>query len=166
MEYGKKCCTDVVRFCKYCFIRMPTTMLQLCCFSVEKQGSDLRKQFGEIWASDGFRSRDKSRNVLQLIFTASTKTMTVQKADHFATSSNHNLQWLFHYFSFAGCACRFLYGPETKDENKGQIEKSLDGKLELKLEVIFYKKNGKRAVQLWVFSDQLLFISFRSPELL
>ncbi|KAL7047400.1 hypothetical protein ACKWTF_002890 [Chironomus riparius] len=41
-----------------------------------------------------------------------------------------------------GCACRFLYGPETKDEHKGQIEKSLDGKLELKLEVIFYKKNG------------------------
>lgn len=43
----------------------------------------------------------------------------------------------------AGCACRFLYGPETKDEHKSQIEKSLDGKIELKLEVIFYKKNGK-----------------------
>lgn len=42
-----------------------------------------------------------------------------------------------------GCACRFLYGPETKDDHKSQIEKSLDGKLELKLEVIFYKKNGK-----------------------
>ncbi|KAG4073881.1 hypothetical protein HA402_014086, partial [Bradysia odoriphaga] len=41
-----------------------------------------------------------------------------------------------------GCACRFLYGPETKDDNKAQIEKSLDGKNELKLEVIFYKKNG------------------------
>ncbi|CAO1302110.1 unnamed protein product [Diamesa hyperborea] len=41
-----------------------------------------------------------------------------------------------------GCACRFLYGPETKEEHKSQIEKSLDGKLELKLEVIFYKKNG------------------------
>lgn len=41
-----------------------------------------------------------------------------------------------------GCACKFLYGPETKEENKNQIEKSLDGKLELKLEVIFYKKNG------------------------
>lgn len=44
---------------------------------------------------------------------------------------------------FAGCCCRFLYGPETKDEHKTQIEKSLDGKLELKLEVIFYKKTGK-----------------------
>ncbi|XP_031640791.1 potassium voltage-gated channel subfamily H member 8 isoform X2 [Contarinia nasturtii] len=41
-----------------------------------------------------------------------------------------------------GCACRFLYGPETKEDHKSQIEKSLDGKLELKLEVIFYKKNG------------------------
>ncbi|XP_055707350.1 potassium voltage-gated channel subfamily H member 8 isoform X2 [Phlebotomus papatasi] len=41
-----------------------------------------------------------------------------------------------------GCACRFLYGPETKDEHKAQVEKSLDGKIELKLEVIFYKKNG------------------------
>ena len=52
----------------------------------------------------------------------------------------------------AGCACRFLYGPETKDEHKGQIEKSLDGKLELKLEVIFYKKNGKLAVKSYTFS--------------
>lgn len=41
-----------------------------------------------------------------------------------------------------GCACRFLYGSETKDEHKVQIEKSLEGKTELKMEVIFYKKNG------------------------
>ncbi|XP_058465594.1 potassium voltage-gated channel subfamily H member 8 isoform X2 [Malaya genurostris] len=41
-----------------------------------------------------------------------------------------------------GCACRFLYGSETKEEHKSQIESSLDGKNELKLEVIFYKKNG------------------------
>ncbi|XP_035786978.1 potassium voltage-gated channel subfamily H member 8-like isoform X1 [Anopheles albimanus] len=41
-----------------------------------------------------------------------------------------------------GCACRFLYGPETKDDHKSMIETSLDGKAELKLEVIFYKKNG------------------------
>lgn len=63
--------------------------------------------------------------------------------------------------SFAGCACRFLYGPETKDEHKGQIEKSLDGKLELKLEVIFYKKNGECAAYLRViFSGQCrLFIA-------
>lgn len=49
-------------------------------------------------------------------------------------------------YSSAGCACRFLYGPETKDEHKAQVEKSLDGKIELKQEVIFYKKNGKSGV--------------------
>lgn len=57
-------------------------------------------------------------------------------------------------FLSTGCACRFLYGPETKDEHKGQIEKSLDGKLELKLEVIFYKKNGKHAATLDVVKEQ------------
>ncbi|XP_044271145.1 potassium voltage-gated channel subfamily H member 8 isoform X2 [Tribolium madens] len=41
-----------------------------------------------------------------------------------------------------GCACKFLYGPETKDEHKAQIDKALESKVELKLEVIFYKKNG------------------------
>lgn len=45
-----------------------------------------------------------------------------------------------------GCACRFLYGPETKDEHKAQVEKSLDGKIELKQEVIFYKKNGESGI--------------------
>lgn len=50
--------------------------------------------------------------------------------------------FFFLLYSSIGCACRFLYGPETKDDNKAQIEKSLDGKIELKLEVIFYKKNG------------------------
>ncbi|KAH8308902.1 hypothetical protein KR059_003013 [Drosophila kikkawai] len=41
-----------------------------------------------------------------------------------------------------GCSCHFLYGPDTKDEHKQQIEKSLSTKMELKLEVIFYKKEG------------------------
>ncbi|XP_034477318.1 potassium voltage-gated channel subfamily H member 8 [Drosophila innubila] len=41
-----------------------------------------------------------------------------------------------------GCSCHFLYGPDTKDEHKQQIEKSLLNKMELKLEVIFYKKEG------------------------
>ncbi|KAL3268307.1 hypothetical protein HHI36_007425 [Cryptolaemus montrouzieri] len=41
-----------------------------------------------------------------------------------------------------GCACKFLHGPETKDEHKSQIDKALEFKNELKLEVIFYKKNG------------------------
>ncbi|KAG5869963.1 hypothetical protein JTB14_024064 [Gonioctena quinquepunctata] len=42
-----------------------------------------------------------------------------------------------------GCACKFLYGPETKEEHKMQIDKALESKNELKLEVIFYKKNGE-----------------------
>lgn len=41
------------------------------------------------------------------------------------------------------CACKFLFGPETKEEHKTQIDKALESKNELKLEVIFYKKNGK-----------------------
>ncbi|KAF5307673.1 hypothetical protein FQR65_LT06728 [Abscondita terminalis] len=41
-----------------------------------------------------------------------------------------------------GCACKFLYGSETKDEHKSQIDKALESKNELKLEVIFYKRNG------------------------
>ncbi|XP_050305107.1 potassium voltage-gated channel subfamily H member 8 isoform X2 [Anthonomus grandis grandis] len=40
------------------------------------------------------------------------------------------------------CACKFLYGPETKDEHKSRIDEALESKEELKLEVIFYKKNG------------------------
>lgn len=42
-----------------------------------------------------------------------------------------------------GCACKFLHGSETKEEHKMQIDKALESKNELKLEVIFYKKNGK-----------------------
>ncbi|CAH0554611.1 unnamed protein product [Brassicogethes aeneus] len=41
-----------------------------------------------------------------------------------------------------GCACKFLHGPDTKDEHKSQIDKALESKNELKLEVIFYKKNS------------------------
>ncbi|KAF5298054.1 hypothetical protein FQA39_LY11822 [Lamprigera yunnana] len=41
-----------------------------------------------------------------------------------------------------GCACKFLHGSETKDEHKSQIDKALETKAELKLEVIFYKRNG------------------------
>jgi len=41
-----------------------------------------------------------------------------------------------------GCACKFLYGADTPEEDKQQIEKALEFKSELKLEIIFYKKNG------------------------
>ncbi|KAK1121929.1 hypothetical protein K0M31_009779 [Melipona bicolor] len=42
-----------------------------------------------------------------------------------------------------GCACKFLYGPETKEEERAMIEKSLESKTELKTEVVLYKKNGE-----------------------
>ncbi|ALC42159.1 elk [Drosophila busckii] len=45
-------------------------------------------------------------------------------------------------FDGTRCSCHFLYGPDTKEEHKQQIEKSLLNKMELKLEVIFYKKEG------------------------
>lgn len=41
-----------------------------------------------------------------------------------------------------GCACKFLFGPDTSDDHVSQIEKALECKAELKLELIFYKKNG------------------------
>ncbi|XP_044012585.1 potassium voltage-gated channel subfamily H member 8 isoform X2 [Aphidius gifuensis] len=41
-----------------------------------------------------------------------------------------------------GCACKFLYGPDTTEEDKTMIWKSLESKTELKLEVVFYKKDG------------------------
>lgn len=41
-----------------------------------------------------------------------------------------------------GCACNFLYGPETREEHKKQIEKALENKIELKLEIMFYTKAG------------------------
>jgi potassium voltage-gated channel Eag-related subfamily H protein 8 len=42
-----------------------------------------------------------------------------------------------------GCACKFLYGQDTEEEKKQKIEKSLEEKNELKMEIKFYKKNGK-----------------------
>ena len=41
-----------------------------------------------------------------------------------------------------GCACNFLYGEETTEEKKEAIDQALQNKTELKLEVIFYKRNG------------------------
>lgn len=41
-----------------------------------------------------------------------------------------------------GCACAFLYGPETKEDAIREIDDALENKTELKLELIFYKKNG------------------------
>lgn len=41
-----------------------------------------------------------------------------------------------------GCACTFLFGPDTEEEHKKAICAALDSKLELKLEVTFYKSDG------------------------
>lgn len=75
------------------------------------------------------------------------------------------LSFLFSAVFHIACACRFLYGPETKEEHKAQIDKSLDGKAELKLELILYKKNGMYAlcvcVFLWYFFYFSVVVSFR-----
>ncbi|GFV66617.1 potassium voltage-gated channel subfamily H member 3 [Trichonephila clavipes] len=39
-----------------------------------------------------------------------------------------------------GSACTFLYGPETKEEHKQEIERALEKKMEHKLEILLYKK--------------------------
>ncbi len=40
------------------------------------------------------------------------------------------------------CACKFLYGKDTEDDKKDLIERALEDKTELKMEVKFYKKSG------------------------
>ena len=41
-----------------------------------------------------------------------------------------------------GCACKFLHGPGTDQEKLVEIEKALEAKTELQVEVQFYRKNG------------------------
>lgn len=41
------------------------------------------------------------------------------------------------------CECSFLYGLETNKEDIMSIEKALRTQIELKKEIMFYKKNGK-----------------------
>lgn len=45
-----------------------------------------------------------------------------------------------------GCACKFLHGPGTDQEKLTEIEKALEAKTELQVEVQFYRKNGKLIV--------------------
>lgn len=47
-----------------------------------------------------------------------------------------------------GCACKFLYGEETNEDKKKEIEAALQEKTEYKAEVKFYKKSGRTGVQL------------------
>ena len=41
------------------------------------------------------------------------------------------------------CACKFLYGPDTAEEEKQKIENAVDMQVELKTEVQFKRKNGE-----------------------
>lgn len=54
-----------------------------------------------------------------------------------------------------GCACKFLFGPDTSDDHVAQIEKALECKAELKLELIFYKKNGELRNFIFIFFMKL-----------
>lgn len=62
-----------------------------------------------------------------------------------------------------GCACSFLFGPETTDQHKKQIEQSLESKCELKLEVTFYKSNGKSDLLHGQFASNSLSYFYLSP---
>ena len=41
------------------------------------------------------------------------------------------------------CTCGFLYGIETNQDDVENIRKSFKAQLELKKEILFYKKNGR-----------------------
>lgn len=41
------------------------------------------------------------------------------------------------------CTCCFLYGIDTNQEDVENIRKSFKSQIELKKEILFYKKNGK-----------------------
>ncbi|XP_069980935.1 voltage-gated delayed rectifier potassium channel KCNH8 [Penaeus vannamei] len=49
-----------------------------------------------------------------------------------------------------GCACKFLYGPETSEDKVKEIDVALESKTELKVEIKFYKKNG---MSFWCLLD-------------
>lgn len=42
-----------------------------------------------------------------------------------------------------GCACSFLYGPDTSELVRQQIRKALDEHKEFKAELILYRKSGE-----------------------
>ena len=46
------------------------------------------------------------------------------------------------------CACRFLYGADTTQEERQKIEDALELQKELKMEVNFFRKTGESVVKL------------------
>jgi hypothetical protein len=63
------------------------------------------------------------------------------KPTHDANTENKHTVTDDHFSQ--GCACKFLYGPGTDEDKKEEIEKALEAKDELQVEVQFYKKNGE-----------------------
>lgn len=55
--------------------------------------------------------------------------------------------WARAHIMQKGCACKFLHGPDTREEHRHEIDTALESKHELKLELIFYKKNGKATIE-------------------
>ena len=59
------------------------------------------------------------------------------------------------YIMQKGCACRFLHGPGTDQEKIIQIEKALEAKTELQVEIQFYRKNGK---SFWIIDFTVIYV--------
>lgn len=55
-----------------------------------------------------------------------------------------------------GCACSFLYGPDTSELVRQQIRKALDEHKEFKAELILYRKSGKAPWHQFTFSVTML----------
>ena len=60
----------------------------------------------------------------------------------FTLSSISKIYLFRAYIMQKGCACRFLHGPGTDQDKVGEIEKALEAKTELQVEIQFYRKNG------------------------
>ena len=56
---------------------------------------------------------------------------------------NYISNFLRAFIMQKGCSCRFLYGPGTDQDKITEIEKALEARTELQVEVQFYRKNGK-----------------------
>ena len=55
---------------------------------------------------------------------------------------NHLKNHFRAYIMQKGCACKFLHGPGTDQDKIVEIEKALEAKTELQVEIQFYRKNG------------------------
>ena len=51
---------------------------------------------------------------------------------------------IIEYWNVLDLHWKFVYGPGTDEEKRSKIEKALEAKTELQVEVQFYKKNGEK----------------------